>query len=358
MPRLFLVLVILLQAAHAYAKESNLNIYFHSHTFAYSETAPIKQIAFDDFIGPRFYGGKDSFTTNRWEAGVGFANMHVAAIARYDYQVRYSEDSAELIYADKNDKTLEDGRDYRLNLEVLHARTRGIKWGYTFDVVDEWHAGFAVSYLETRSYLDGFIRGNLSVNNNNYSGMFELDQVYSQDKLLDRLVTAEQGRGYALDLYARWQISAALLMELQGLDVLHRLKFDKAPFTRASASTNNVSLDAEGRIDVKPTLSGQEGFRSHTLQLPSQFQFDIEYALGAADFLLSLYRYDNLNFPSVGFKLTPIIGQELSLHHHFTENALSFDLGGENWRISLLSNRLEIHKATIFGLSFEIGVTF
>jgi len=100
--RLSLIAAMLLSASKA-SIAGQAEFYLSSHIFGHSETAPIKQIVVDDFEGSDFDAGKHSFTHNVWEAGAVYKGIKLAVIARYDYALSYSEDTAYLVYADKNE---------------------------------------------------------------------------------------------------------------------------------------------------------------------------------------------------------------------------------------------------------------
>jgi len=357
--KLSLILTISLSVFSTSALAATTEFYLDSSMFAYSETAPIKQIVFDDFEGNKFEGGRHSFTHNRWELGARRNGWKAAYLIRYDYSLAYNEDTAELVYADKNNIEIEKNRNYSIKLDAIHARTTGLKLGYQWHVQDTLSLSADISYLQTSSFIDGDLNGQFTVLDDDYSGEIFLDYVYDKDKLLDRIVDEPTGKGFSLDLASEWQVNPALNVVFKATDLISRIRFDETPYTTAQASSNRVSFDSDGKIDVKPALSGQEGYRKHTLSYPRQFdlkaayQFHSDYSVHGR-----WYRYDTLNFPSLG--LSKSVSPSLSLRADFDLKSKASTLGaaGDNWHFSITSDRLTLENAMTFGLSFAYLLTW
>ena len=339
------------------SSDSDYQFYFDSHMFGYSETAPIKQIV-DDMEGPYFDGGKNSFTHNIWELGVKKEGWKTAYIIRYDYALEYSPDTAEIIYGDKNNVSLEKNRIYDVDLSLIHSRSTGFKFGYEWQVKPNFFIGMDLSYLETQRFLKGDITGQFSASEDDYTGQIDLDYVYREDKLLGRKVKVPTGRGYALDVAWRWQSANALWRFSGGwTDLLSKIRIKKAPFTSATASTDRISFDDQGKINVKPVLSGLEGYRKEILRLPKQakleafYQYQPKVALGVA-----LYRYGDLNFPSTKFEYSLSKNQTLNAGFDYKSDALTLGFSSSFFKMSLTSDRLSLARARTLGLDMSVNI--
>jgi len=345
--------------SEAAAGQAQAEFYLSSHIFGHSETAPIKQIVVDDFEGADFDAGKHSFTHNVWEAGAVYKGFKLAAIARYDYALSYSEDTAYLVYADKNEIPIETNKRYELYLDAFHARTNGVKIGYQLDLNNDMHWALDVSYLVVSTFLDGGIDGAITVLDDDYQGEINLDYVYDNDKLLNRQVEKTSGKGFAADLSWAWQANRKLGFSAKWIDLYSALNIERAPFTTARASSSRVSLDAQGRIDVKPVLSGRESYRKHTLKFPRQMRLEGNYWLDDSQQLaLRYYRYDRLGFVSMSVLQTLSQTWSVDGAYDFSAQALTFGLTHSNFRLALSSDRLDFYEARTFGLLSEFRLRF
>jgi len=339
--------------------DANDQLYYHSHIFAYSETSSIKQIVVDDMEGPYFDGGEHSFTHNVWELGVTRAGWKLAYLIRYDYSLDYNPDTAALVYSDKNDLSIEKNRIYDVDMQLIHTRTNGLKVGYDWQVTERFNFQLDATYLETSRLLEGKVTGQFEVANDDYMGQLDLDYVYSKDELLERAVENPNGRGYAIDIAWDWQINSRYRLAGKWTDLFSKITFNKAPFTTAAASTDRINFDDEGKIDVKPVLSGREGFRKHYLRFPRQmnlgayYQFQPEIELTAG-----WYRYGTIDFASLG--LTYASPQDIALHSRFDfkSDALTLGLITPLLNVAITSDRLVFKKARTFGLDLAFRVRF
>ena len=326
--------------------------------FGYSETAPIKQIV-DDMKGPYFDGGEHSFTHNIWETGVKRNGWKAAYIIRYDYALEYTPDTAEIIYNDKNDISLEKNRTYDVDLDLIHSRSTGFKFGYELEVKPQLFIGMDVSYLETNRFLQGDVTGHFSADDNDYTGEVALDYIYTKDYLLNRDIKIPTGRGYTVDIDWRWQ-SEDDLWKFSGkwTDLVSEITIKDAPFTTATASTDRISFD-DGKINVKPVLSGVEGYRKETLRFPKQakvsgfYQFQPDLNLG-----LALYRYGDLNFPSTNAEYRLSETLQLNAGFDYKSDAMTLGFSSTYFNMSLTSDRLSLDRARTFGLDISTNIEF
>ncbi len=338
--------------------DSSYQLYFDSHSFAYSETAPIHQIV-SDFEGPHFDGGKHSFTHNFWEMGVRRSNWKAAYVIRYDYSLNYTSDAAELIYGDKNDIAIEKNREYDVYLDLVHTRALGLKLGYQWQVLEQFNIGVDISYLKTSELLEGKVEGKFTANDNDYSGEAYINYVYSQDDLLDRPTDKPKGQGYAIDLAWDWRLNSKYRMRGKWTDLLSEITFDNAPFTNATASSNRISYDNEGKIDVKPLVSGTLDYRKHHLKYPRQMNVDAFYQLQTdTELVAGWYQYGDLNFYSLGTTYNTSKEIKLMTRFDFKSNALTLGVDTSNFSVALTSDRLKIKEARTFGLDFTTRIEF
>ena len=361
MQRIFFAFILFLLCFNVSATNqpfgSNYQAYFEIHTFGYSETAPIRQII-NNMEGATFDGGKHSFTHNIFEEGFKFNGWKVAYFNRYDFVLDYTPDTAEIIYSDSNNVPLEKNRVYDVYLNLIHSQSKGLKFGYEWQLKPNFIVGVDLSYLQVKRYLSGDVIGQFTATDSDYTGQLDLDYFYTKDYLLDREVSAPRGRGYALDINWRWQ-STDKLWTLSGewTDLISKITIKNAPYTTATASTDRVSFDDEGTISVKPVLSGIEGYRTESLRLPKQasvqgfYQFQPRLNMG-----LSLYRFGRLNFPSTLLEYRFSEVMQFNAGFEYKSDALTLGLESSMFDISVTSDRLSLDKAKTFGLDISANV--
>lgn len=341
------------------ATEPPWRVYVQSDMYACSETSSVKQIVMDDLEGDQFDGGEHSFTHNLWELGMQRGSWRVGYFLRYDYALDYSEDTAELIYADKNDLPIAQDREYQVALDVVHARSSGLRFAYDLAFTPAFSLETSLVYLQAKRFQDGEVNGFFTAADDTYTGQLVLDYYYDQDKLLHRVVERPTGRGYAVDLHARWQATTSVQVALKVQDLFNRIEFKDAPFTQAAATSDRISFDDAGRIDVKPVLSGREGYTKHTLRLPVQTMLETAYqGDGSFRYLATWRRYGDLNFPSLGMRFYAQTERYVHGQYDFQSRAVSLGWHGSNVNISLTSDRWDLTEARTFGLGFVWSMAF
>lgn len=332
--------------------------YTRLQAFAHSETAPVKQIVADDFVGDSFDGGERSFTHNLWETGVIFRNFRFAYLLRYDYDVKYDPDTVFIIYADKNSLPVEAEREYDVRLQALHTQSQGFKFGYQHQPSENFVLSADISYLVARKVTDGELTGNLTVDDNNqYSGGLSLDYIYDTDRLLGRNAEKPEGQGYSMDFGWRWAFNETWSVEGLLTDFFSKIYFNEAPYTLADASSDRISLDENGRIDVKPVLSGFEGYQDYVFRYPRQFSLRISHDYQSNIMLSARWkRYDDYDFLFLEnkYQLNDDLGFSMSLEPR--SRALSLGIHSDYIQFELTSDRVDFSKARTFGLVLGLSI--
>ena len=329
--------------------------YFDSNLYGHSQTSSITQIVLDEFEGEDFDGGEHSFTHNIWEIGGVYKGLKLAAVARYDYTLNYTEDVAELVFREKNDKPIETNRTYDLYLDVLHMRSTGLKFGYQYKINNDIKISADASWLQVTSYMQGFIDGRVEVTDDDYVGDIALDYVYSKDKLLDRIARRPKGYGYTLDFHVQSQLTDSLALSISFLDLVNEINIKEAPYTAANATSNRLSISPEGLIDVKPILTGVEDYRDHRLKLEPRYDAEFLYGFDELwDVYAGVFHYDDYTYSSLGFgyKVTESLGVKTVID--LKTQALELNLQSQAWSVGLISDDFNLNDARTFGLSWSL----
>lgn len=326
--------------------------YALTNMYAHSQTSSIKQIVLDEFEGDNYDRGQHSFTHNLWELGGLYDSFKVAVLARYDYTLNYTEDVADLVYADRNDIPIGKNRTYDLYLDAVHMRSTGLKLGYEYAVSDSFSVSIDISGLQVTSYITGDINGLVEVTDDDYVGDIHLDYVYSKDKLLDRVADRPKGYGATLDFALNAQLSRELAVKFEVIDLVNHLKIKDAPYTTADATSNRWSFSPDGLIDVKPVLTGVEGYRDQRLKLEpryliaSDYQLDEVWTVG-----VGLFHYDDYTYPSIRGVFSMNNGYSILTKLEFITEAIELGVQSAGWHLALMSDNINFSDAKTFGIN-------
>ncbi len=342
----------------ALAERPAVTPYLQFGSASYSEAFTIKGLI-NELSGP-LSEGDHAFSFNQLETGVRYDGIELAAFIRNDYFAAFTPDTARLFYQGENGLPVDPGFNYDVSLRLHHIRSRGIGFGIRFDPTDSLTLKPRLNLLLADKLTDGFLAGEVMTDHTGrYSTRFAVDYAYSADKLFKRVVAQEpEGRGFSFDIDGHWQLSDSVALRLAIKDLFGRVRWDNAPFTAASADTDNVRLDADGYIDTSPLLSGLESNKHHTQSLPTRYwlgvskQLTEQLQLGA-----ELFRVSGLNFPRA----------HLSWHFYGHELSASFDARAEAFGLAyrngachaaLSSDSLEPDEAHSFGLQLGCRLAF
>lgn len=333
--------------------EPQKSTFLEFESFSFSESASIKQIL-DNLEGDTIRSGRRSFTHNKFQIGMRYRRWSISAIARYDYYLKYHPDTAEIMYRDANDIQLTRNRDYIIDIEAVHASTRGLKVGYLFDSVDNFTVELRLSLLASDQLLDGFIRGQATVEGDEYFGSALINYVYDEPVFLDESRGSSHGWGYSTDIRIDWKPATNWQIYVAAQDLVSEIKYDNASFTVANIDTNRISFDSDGLIQTTPLISGERGGRSHTLRYPNQFEAKVSHRFSnGIRSALAWHQYDDLAFYSVANTLP--VGDRLRImaSYEFISNTAGIGFRVNGLEFSLKSDNINFSKANslILGLN-------
>jgi hypothetical protein len=337
---------------------------------AWGYCQPLPYLVLDSFsysepysINNALNGGQDPFVrgdsalTHNWaEIGASYKKFAVGYLNRYDYDLRFSEDTAEFYHLINNRKPLPLGREYDLSLSVKHYRTEGVRVSYTFDPLKSLRLNVGLSYLKGVTLTDGSAQGNATIlDQGDYDFRFNVDYYYSQDLLFERKVQEPQGQGYSLDFAFDWAISPKVGLNVRAVDVIGQINWQDAPNTRATASSAVKQYDSNGYLIYQPVLSGYELNNDYTQQLKPQIKALLAYQWNS-DFALlgQAYRFYYDNFYQLGLRYALSSKVDLRTLYMFETDAVSLGLNTKYFNLMITSDSFNIDKAHTFALSINI----
>jgi hypothetical protein len=282
LPPLFLFSLAAVLVIGAETARSEPRPYLTIESFTYSEPLSIKD-TLDNWHGD-FSRGKRQWTWNWIEAGVRHEGWGLGVIARYDYDIRFSRDTAEALGQIHNKEDLPVGKtfDVKLKANVLHAH--GLRMSYRFALFGvELELGG--SYLRSSYMIDGGLTGKLTPTaSNDFDYRLDSSYKYTDDVLFDRPgVRDTTGHGFSVDLALRGEIASTFAYRLEIRDLIARVYWADLPFTQAVATSDNKTYDENGYVHVDPVLSGFEGYRKRrTQKLEPRGQFELNWHLSSS----------------------------------------------------------------------------
>lgn len=254
-------------------------VYVRFEGIAYS--APKAYAEFTQDWRGRLYAGDVALQHLRAQLGVDFGAWGVELVSRDDGDARFHPDTAEFYSLTQNKQALEIQRRYNINLKINHVLTHGGRAYLRHAFSPQLHLDVGVSLLSADKLISGTLQGAVTaVAENDYNiEQLTVDYYYSRDTLFDRAVTAPTGWGYAFDMALTAQTENVWRLRLELQNLLGRVNWNNAPFTKAVINTDNKSYDENGYIIVKPVLSGQFGYRDFQQHLPLLGSLQASYHL-------------------------------------------------------------------------------
>ena len=220
--------------------------------------------------------GRQGWTRNRLLLGVESGALSLAYIQRYDYTLRFSPDTAEVYWRDRNDQPLAEDRDYDLFLDARHQRSQGLRVGWHLSRSSGFGVDAWVSVLQGMALQAGQLQGSLFADGDRYSGQASVDYRYSRDLLFDHQAPAPEGLGAALDVRVYWR-GERLFLAVEMQDAWSHMAWRDAPFTRGG-------INSEGRQDdgfsLQPLFSGARGVSGFDQSMPRYMQLESRWQHG------------------------------------------------------------------------------
>jgi len=242
--------------------------YFIIDSYSLSETIPIKS-AFED--GGEFRSGTRQWSSNWIELGVRSDHWGVGLVKRYDYDLRFSKDAAELYWLTDNKQALPIGKSYMVDVEFNGFNATGLRLS-VFDSVGEsfGHAidySIGITYLTASYMVEGTLLGEASVlSSSDYDYDAEISYHYTEDFVFDRVVDKPTGEGFAIDAEIGADLTSKLYFNVSVRDLFARLEWLESPYTVGSLDSNRKEYDENGYVTVKPLLSGFEKIKKGHVQ--------------------------------------------------------------------------------------------
>lgn len=253
------------------AQAQALSVYADIEGWAFAEPVPVT--AFADKWDAPLDRGSDGHALLHAESGIRIGDWRVGWALQRQYVVKASRGAAELYHLTRNSAEPPANQRYDVDLRANFYEARGLRLGRRLAKTRfgeiALHVEPSLMLWEGIAFEDGRLQGLATTDADaRLAYAATIDHAYSEDVLLDRTVARPRGRGASLDLDLEYSVGAQWSGSLRTRNLLGRLWWDDAPYTRGTLSSDTQQTDDDGLIRFAPTLSGFEGNRSHRQRLP------------------------------------------------------------------------------------------
>lgn len=251
-------------AALQFSATAEAIVYIETESIAVSESVDLESLL-DGFQGDRLdASGQRIFSHNEVAIGAKATKWatewDAAVVGRYDYFADYSTDTAALVFAYANSFDPAPG-NYDVDLSLREIQSTGLRFGASSKLSEQFEIGSRIFLFQSRMLTNGRLNGSISLDQNALvSGQADLDYFYQEDLLFNREVNAPKGQGISTDIFARWNATPRLAVNVELEDVWSMIEWNDAPRTVATADTNTARFDPDGLLVVNPVLQSQTTF--------------------------------------------------------------------------------------------------
>ncbi len=345
-PVLFLVMVMILLGVFSQPAVAGSRIYMRVDSFSYSEPVSI-HAAINSWRG-NYSGGQQQSTWNWFELGVRFDRWGVGLLYRFDMALDFSPDTADLYYASENRLANEPRRIYRLDLHALRYSATGVRLRMDQSLNQQLHLQWGLSLFHADDLVDGRLQGS--------SHTAVIDYFYSKDELFERSVPRPIGVGTSVDLNLRWLSNTGFRLNAWMTDLLGYIDWNKAPFTRATASSDREVIEENGTLSLQPLVSGTMGTKPDFVQrLRPRLQLSLSQQIAAGINGLFEYRYQRGHSfvgPGVSWQRG---NSELGTRYWPGIDSIELFVQRPGWRLSLAMDMLSRHDARALWFRFVLN---
>ena len=339
-------LVVLPVSPQAQAWLDDVGVFATAKSITYSENMPID--AFDnDFSGGEPREGSHALTFNEYAVGFRYKGWEVAKVQRFDYFFNFNSETFDIFYNDANDIDFIQDEIFNVDLDVSKVEMEGVRFGYRWEPSPALKLYLAVNYFEADDVLYGAIEGNIWQGNTRLVGDLNLNYYYTEDVVFDRTLTdPASGYGYSFDFSASWQVTQRVLVDVAVYDVVGRINWKHAPYTRAEMVSDRNRVDDEGRAYKVPTLSAREGFTETIQALPVHQYLSVAYDVGHDLTVTAEYeRFDEVGFRRLYCGYKPWSWFEVTSGFDFKSRAKSLEFWTPYFSLLAASDRTDLKQS-------------
>lgn len=302
--------------------------------------------------------GRNAFTFNTTELGARYKHLSLSLFHRYEWYLKYSNDTMRLYGESINRQTIRPDEFYNIDLRVEHLVSRGIKAAWTSDASKPIVFYVSASYLDASAMMSGRLHGFIGyATKQRYDGLLELDYTYSRDALLKRDVSAPSSHfGYSTDVGVTWRLTQHLAFSFMAQDVINAISWQGMPYTVATANTATAETNANGFVSIKPLVNGIEGFRDYTQRLPVKYTSRLGYEHKNQTYSLKGLYVNQTWLTDLEWLTQWRDSMQTRLSLNLQTGAVGAYAQWRSFSLGMQADNLDYQQATL--LQFHLGVAF
>ncbi|MGD8939010.1 MAG: hypothetical protein PVJ72_06500 [Gammaproteobacteria bacterium] len=335
------------------------NPYIVIDSFTRSESVPISDIVDDEWDSP-IKNGDTAFSYNWAEIGATYKGFGLGYLSRYDYELKYSRDTAEFYHLVNNKKALPIGEQFNLLLIAKQIYSEGLRLSYQFQINKQLEFTIGGSYLKGLKLTEGKLSGAATaIAEKDYDFKADVNYFYSKDVLFKRKVNSPEGVGYSIDTQVNWNVLRDLSMRLQIVDLVGSIYWSDAPNTTAIATSDIKEYDEDGYVKYKPVLKGNRSYQDFTQKLDPRVNLQFNYAFNSsAEVVGRIYRYEPGTFYQLGGEYAFNPSDRVQILYMFDTNAVSLGYVSKYLEFGITSDSINVNKSYILAIKLNAHVDF
>lgn len=328
-------------------------------SFTYSESFNIASILKDFEDGKFEVGGNKTLTHNQADLFVEKNGFKFGLFSRLDGYSEYSADTAYLFWQDSNDLSISDG-NYELDIDLQYWQSLGFNIGYKKTFFDKLGLGITTNFFETSDLYQGHAQGNVHFSElSGTDGSVGLNYAYDEDLIFNRDVEGASGFGTSIDVVADWRINSQFAVSIEVKDLWSKIEWDDAPSTILTLSSNRISRDENGLLQVSSALSGSHSnssldskFKNRT-KLIGRYDLSDKYAV----------EQDVLQFGAETFASSKMVykmaaGHEIKASYEWNTNSLGVEYESKYFKTGFSTNDTQLDHANMLTMYAALKAVF
>lgn len=269
--------------------------------------------------------------------------IHYGLGWRYDYLMKFNEETAKLYWQYKNKQLANKTASYSLELAAKHNERFGANIGITKDLTPNWQLTTSANLWRGIHVLEGKAAGTLTTqampDSENIRNLDRLDKTFtSLDYFYDKPALVEEdlnwfpekptGYGYSLDTQLTGKLSDKTILRIEGYDIFGKMHWYDAPSTRylldydsnrrpndkseGDLTLNNEVQDLSWRVESHLThdlnQDWQLGVHGQANELHNIFQLSASYHTDYQDYPMMISGIVEPQTKAIGIALDSQLG--------------------------------------------------
>lgn len=331
---------------------------FYSTVFSSTYSEPVSiSVALKEWEGKDFKSGTQQWSFHSLESGLERNGHRYGLIHRRSYDLKFSQDLAELYWLQQNDRELTPDKQYQTNLDVFSFQADGFRYTFSEQKKANLTYQMGLGIFKAHHLIDGSIYGSASATSvKEYDIDLDLDYQYSEDLVFERKVARPQGRGISLDWRSTFILSKKTKLHTRIIDMFALIRWKSLPYTQGKASSARKHYNDNGFVIFDPILQGWE--RTHKTQnvyLKPKLENSFGYQASPTSniFYTNQYMFHKM-LHTLGAGLKPVKGANTyTLQYQLETNMLGLGFRRKRFHINISTDALPKDQSRYFDLKFS-----